>query len=141
MNVLTSTSTETDFTVTKPLLLHSLLLIVTCLSYNSSLTLSLLSSSPTWTNRFFQIWFKNLSSLTRVHDKKLCIAAICELLEELARQVRDGGGSELAQSASKFVAGALVVFKDLPESIESEFILSLSCTWVGCIQGEQYYRM
>jgi hypothetical protein len=125
MNVLTSTSTDTDFTVTKSLLLHSLLLIVTCLSYNAALTLSLLSSSPTWTNQFFHIWFKNLNLLTRVHDKKLCIAAISELLEELARQAASGGGSELMQSVNKFVGGALVVFRDLPESIERKIHIPL----------------
>tara|TARA_R110002060_G_scaffold25256_9_gene34494 strand:+ start:1706 stop:1933 length:228 start_codon:yes stop_codon:yes gene_type:complete len=40
-----------------------------------------------WTNKFFSLWFSNIDSFTRVHDKKLSIAAIVALLTLNADQV------------------------------------------------------
>lgn len=120
MNVLTGVSDDPDFTVTKPLLLHSLEAIVAGLYYNSALTLSLLSAQPTWTARFFQIWFKNLTALTRVHDRKLSIAAICSVFEDLAMR-GDAAGGDLIGSADKLLLGALAVFREMPAALERAF--------------------
>lgn len=40
-----------------------------------------------YTNKFFSMWFSNIDSFTRVHDKKLSISAIVALLELNADQV------------------------------------------------------
>lgn len=43
------------------------------------LTLHVLESKG-WTNKFFSWWFSSIDSFTRVHDKKLSIAAIVSLI-------------------------------------------------------------
>lgn len=121
MTVLVRTRTDDDFVVTRPLLLHALSLMVTALYYNSAMTLALLSSQPTWTTRFFQIWFKNLDTLERVYDRKLSIAAICAIFTDLATR-GDGMDAELVSSANRLLTGALAVFRDLPAAIEREFV-------------------
>lgn len=43
------------------------------------LTLHVLESKG-WTNKFFSMWFSSIDSFSRVHDKRLSIAAIVALL-------------------------------------------------------------
>lgn len=117
MAILLSKNDDDDFIVTTSLFLHSLEVIITAVFYNPALTLAILDGHD-WTQQFFGLWFKYLPKLTRVHDKKMCIAAICVLFEWMASQ--NGGQVPLAQSAGLLVSGALQVFKDLPEALLSE---------------------
>jgi hypothetical protein len=55
-------------------------------SLSQVLTLHVLESKG-WTNKFFSLWFSSIDSFTRVHDKKLSIAAIVALLTLNADQV------------------------------------------------------
>lgn len=50
------------------------------------LTLHVLEAKQ-WTNKFFSWWFSSIDSFSRVHDKKLSIAAIVALLTLNADQV------------------------------------------------------
>jgi len=50
------------------------------------LTLHILEQKA-WTNKFFSLWFSSIDSFSRVHDKKLSIAAIVALLTLNADQV------------------------------------------------------
>lgn len=128
MGFLLSKSVDEDFTTTPSLHLHSLLLVIASLNYSPALTLSLLSSQTSgnppleWKTRFFGMWFKDLSKLSRVHDRKLSIGAICEVIEWLQR---DGEADSLVGSLSQLLVGALVVFKDLPGALQRMYLLCL----------------
>lgn len=63
-----------------PFRVHCIEVVVNSIYYNPILALQLLEHIN-WTGPFFEIWFNNLKSLHRVHDKKLTILAICSLLE------------------------------------------------------------
>lgn len=118
---------DKDFVVTVPLFLHSLELIITAIFYNPALTLTILDAHD-WTRSFFSQWFKHLASFTRVHDRKLGIAAICALLEWLAGL----GDAPLAQSSNLLLTAALVLFKGFPEAVLGEFSRRArrwSCEW------------
>ena len=56
------------------------------LTFLKVLTLHVLESKQ-WTNKFFSMWFASIDSFSRVHDKKLSIAAIVALLTLNADQV------------------------------------------------------
>ncbi|KAK4703327.1 hypothetical protein P7C70_g2895, partial [Phenoliferia sp. Uapishka_3] len=114
--------TDKDFVITVPLFLHSLELVITSIYYNPALTLAILDRHD-WTQQFFSLWFKHLHSYSRVHDRKLGIAAICALFEWLASV----GDAPLAHNASQLLGGALQLFKGLPEAIveREEYIKTL----------------
>jgi hypothetical protein len=116
MTFVLSKNEDDDFVVTPSLFLHSLEVIVTAILYNPAMSLAILDGHD-WTQPFFSIWFKHLPKYTRVHDKKMCIAAICTLLEWLAN---GGGAVPLAQSSSQLIVGALQLFKDFPAALASE---------------------
>lgn len=116
MAVVLSKSEDEDFIVTNSLYLHSLEVVITAILYNPALALAILDGHD-WTQQFFAAWFKHLPKLTRVHDKKMTITAICALLEWLSTV---GVGAPLAQNASQLVVGALTVFRDLPAALASE---------------------
>lgn len=59
--------------------IHLMEMVISAMHYNPILTLQVLESKD-WTNKFFSLWFGNMNSFTRVHDKKLCVAAISTLL-------------------------------------------------------------
>jgi hypothetical protein len=59
--------------------IHLMEMVVSAVHYNPILALQVLESNQ-WTNKFFSLWFGNMNSFTRVHDKKLCVAAISTLL-------------------------------------------------------------
>lgn len=109
------TDKDDDFVVTNSLFLHSLNVLITAMLYNPALTLAILDRHD-WTQAFFAQWFKNLPKLTRVHDKKISIEAICALFEWLAQNPQ----APLAQNAGQLIVGALQIFKDLPEALNSE---------------------
>ncbi|CAL3973064.1 unnamed protein product [Diplocarpon coronariae] len=66
--------------------IHLMEMIINAIYYNPVLALHILESNG-WTNKFFSLWFSNIDSFTRVHDKKLSISAIVALLTLSADQV------------------------------------------------------
>ena len=116
MTFLLSKNLDDDFVCTPSLYLHSLSLIIAALQYSPAHALHALSSPPPpvepYTTKFLTIWFKNLSKLTRVHDKKLSLSAVCEVLDWLAK----GDGAENTLAGGLLV-GALQIFKELPAAL------------------------
>jgi hypothetical protein len=113
MECVLSKNEDDDFVVTKTLFLHSLELVILGISYNPQLTIAILDRHD-WTQQFFAQWFKNLAKYTRVHDKKICLWAICSLFEWLNGV---GAGSPLSANAQQLVIGALEVFKNYPRAL------------------------
>jgi hypothetical protein len=105
-------------TMTKPLKLASLEVVVNAILYNPVLTIHVLEASgPGVSREFFDRWFAAVQSedgLPRVHDKKLSIIALCGLLEMDPAAVPES----LKQGWASIVAGILNIFKDLPKAYE-----------------------
>jgi hypothetical protein len=59
---------------------HTLEVIINALYYNPLIAFSVLEQHNA-TAAFFGLWFKNLDVFSRVHDKKLCIVSISNILE------------------------------------------------------------
>jgi hypothetical protein len=70
----------------KSLRIHLMEVVINAIYYNPVLALHVLEANG-WTNKFFSLWFSNIDSFARVHDKKLCISAICSLLTINAQDV------------------------------------------------------
>ena len=79
------------------------------------LSLQVLESKG-WTNKFFSLWFSSIDSFTRVHDKKLSIAAIVALLTLNADQVP----ISVQQGWPRLLQGIVRLFQTLPAATKSE---------------------
>ncbi|KAF4613370.1 hypothetical protein G7Y89_g15517 [Cudoniella acicularis] len=66
--------------------IHLMEMVINAIYYNPVLALHVLEAKG-WTNKFFSLWFSSIDSFSRVHDKKLSIAAIVALLTLNADQV------------------------------------------------------
>jgi len=100
---------------TPALKLAALDVMVTVVFYNPSLALHTLESMPGGSRTFFDKWFGAAASeagLPRVHDKKLSILTLCELLKldpsVVPPSLRDGWNG--------LVGGILSIFKTLPDA-------------------------
>ena len=94
--------------------------IINSIYYNPALTLQALEQSQGGSRAFFDKWFAAMNSpkgLPRVHDKKLSILALCELLKMDTNAVPPA----LKEGWSGLVAGTLAIFKDLPEAEDREW--------------------
>ncbi|KAL0265089.1 Nonsense-mediated mRNA decay protein 5 [Diplodia seriata] len=94
--------------------IHLMEMIINCIYYNPRLSLHVLESNG-WTNKFFSLWFSNIDSFTRVHDKKLSIAAIASLLTLNAQEVPvsvQGGWARLLN-------GIVRLFQTLPAAMKN----------------------
>jgi len=60
--------------------------VINAIYYNPRLAMHVLESNG-WTNKFLSLWFSNIDNFTRVHDKKLAIVAIVELLSLQAHEI------------------------------------------------------
>lgn len=93
----------------KSLKIHLLEMVINCIYYNPGLSLAFLEQNG-WTNKFFSMWFGSIDLFRRVHDKKLCIAAISNLLtiraEDVPQSVQTGW--------PRLLTGATFMFKTLP---------------------------
>lgn len=78
------------------------------------LTLHVLESNG-WTNKFFSWWFSSIDSFTRVHDKKLSIAAIVALLTLNADQVP----VSVQQGWPRLLQGIVRLFQTLPTATKN----------------------
>jgi len=89
--------------------IHLIEMVVNAVYYNPILTLQVLESQG-WTNKFFSLWFANVDSFQRVHDKKLSIAAIIALLNLDASQIP----VTVQPGWPRLLTGIVTLFKTLP---------------------------
>ncbi|KIX05540.1 uncharacterized protein Z518_06412 [Rhinocladiella mackenziei CBS 650.93] len=110
MEVLTSPQQKT---IMKSYKIHLVEMVINAIYYNPILALQVLESHA-WTNKFFSIWFGSIDSFRRVHDKKLCIAAISALLTIRADQVPQS----VQTGWPRLLTGATYLFRTLPAAIK-----------------------
>ncbi|KAI9757302.1 MAG: hypothetical protein M4579_003513 [Chaenotheca gracillima] len=108
-----TTLSNTDLKV-KSYRIHLMEMVINALYYNASLTLHVLESKS-WTNKFFSLWFSNIDNFTRVHDKKLSIAAIVALLTLRADQVP----VSVQQGWPRLLTGIVRLFQTLPAAMKN----------------------
>ncbi|KAK4902819.1 Nonsense-mediated mRNA decay protein 5 [Elasticomyces elasticus] len=96
----------------KSLRVHLMEMVVNGIYYDPRLAISVLEEGG-WTNKFFSLWFSNMDSFTRVHDKKLGIGGISGLLtlrgEEVPVSVRQGW--------PRLLQGVVRLFQTLPAAM------------------------
>ncbi|KAL9107715.1 MAG: hypothetical protein Q9227_007430 [Pyrenula ochraceoflavens] len=92
--------------------IHLMEMIINGLYYNPLLAMRCLESKG-WTNKFFSLWFGSIDSFRRVHDKKLCIAAISALLSLRAEQVPES----VQIGWPRLLTGVTHLFKTLPAAM------------------------
>lgn len=94
--------------------IHLMEMVINAIYYNPILTLHVLESKG-WTNKFFSLWFSSIDSFTRVHDKKLSIAAIVALLTLDVGQVP----SSVQQGWPRLLQGIVRLFQTLPAATKN----------------------
>ncbi len=99
--------------------IHLMETIINAIYYNPLITLGVLESKG-WTNKFFSTWFSNIENFTRVHDKKLSIAAISALLILRASDVP----TSVQQGWPRLLQGAVRLFQTLPAAMKRMCSLS-----------------
>ena len=109
MTVLTSSQAKS---LVKSLRIHLMEMVINGLYYNPILAMRCLESKG-WTNKFFSLWFGSIDSFRRVHDKKLCIAAISALLSLRADQVPES----VQIGWPRLLTGVTHLFKTLPAAM------------------------
>ncbi|KAF2738145.1 ARM repeat-containing protein [Polyplosphaeria fusca] len=98
----------------KSLRIHLMEVVVNGIYYNPVLALHVLETNG-WTNKFFSLWFSNIDSFTRVHDKKLCISAICSLLILRGQDVP----LSVQQGWPRLLQGIVRLFQTLPAALKN----------------------
>jgi hypothetical protein len=91
--------------------------VINAIYYNPRLAIHVLEGNG-WTNKFFSLWFANIDSFSRVHDKKLSIAAINQLLTLGAQEVP----VSVQQGWPRLLTGLVRLFQTLPAAIKSMYI-------------------
>jgi importin-7 len=94
--------------------IHLMEMVINAIYYNPVLALHVLESKE-WTNKFFSLWFGNMESFSRVHDKKLCIVAIVALLSLPAEQIP----ASVSVGWPRLLQGITVLFKTLPSAMKN----------------------
>ncbi|KAI9047042.1 hypothetical protein LZ554_009116 [Drepanopeziza brunnea f. sp. 'monogermtubi'] len=94
--------------------IHLMEMVINAIYYNPVLALHILESNG-WTNKFFSLWFSNIDSFTRVHDKKLSISAIVALLTLNADQVP----TSVQQGWPRLLQGIVRLFQTLPAATKN----------------------
>lgn len=116
--IISTALTILDSAETRSLRLANLEVLVNAMLYNPAAALGIMESiQPRASRVVFDKWFEAInkpSGLPRVHDKKLTLTALCALLEMDPAAVPE----PIREGWPQIVAGALVVFKDLPAAIE-----------------------
>ena len=95
--------------------IHLMEMIINAIYYNPTLALHILESRG-WTNKFFSLWFSNIDSFSRVHDKKLSIAAVIALLDLRADQIP----ASVQQGWPRLLTGVIRLFQTLPNALKSK---------------------
>ena len=109
MSVLTGNGAKA---LVKSYKLHLVEMVINAIYYNPLLALQILETRG-WTNKFFSIWFGSIESFRRVHDKKLCIAAISGLLTIRADQVP----ASVQTGWPRLLTGVTHLFRTLPAAM------------------------
>jgi hypothetical protein len=99
----------------KSLRIHLMEVIINSIYYNPALALHVLEANG-WTNKFFSLWFSSIDNFSRVHDKKLCISAICALLTLNAQSVP----VSVQQGWPRLLQGVVRLFQTLPAALKSK---------------------
>ncbi|KAL9042584.1 MAG: hypothetical protein Q9214_003732 [Letrouitia sp. 1 TL-2023] len=94
--------------------IHLMEMVINAIYYDPILTLRVLEANG-WTNRFFSLWFSNIESFTRVHDKKLSIVAINSLLTLRVEDVP----SSVQQGWPRLLQGIVRLFQTLPAAVKN----------------------
>ncbi|KAG9948266.1 ARM repeat-containing protein, partial [Aureobasidium melanogenum] len=94
--------------------IHLMETVINALYYNPSLALHILESNGQ-TNKFFSLWFSSIDIFTRVHDKKLSIAAITSLIVLPADQVP----VSVQPGWPRLLQGIVRLFQTLPAAIKN----------------------
>lgn len=98
----------------KSLRIHLMEVVINAIYYNPVLALRVLEANG-WTNKFFSLWFSSIDSFARVHDKKLCISAICSLLTINAQDVP----VSVQQGWPRLLQGIVRLFQTLPAALKN----------------------
>lgn len=117
MNVISSNDVKV-----KSYRIHLMEMVINAIYYNPVLALRALESNG-MTNKFFSSWFSNIENLTRVHDKKLSIAAISSLLTLRADEVP----SSVQLGWPRLLQGVVRLFQTLPAAIQSKILTRCEC--------------
>lgn len=112
MHFATRKDTKEEPLVTQELHANCLELVVVALYYNPPLTLSILQKSNVL-QEFFRQWFSKLSSFTRVHDRKVCILAISNMLSSVPAEI-----ISMAGLPNQLLKAAVNLFEGLPKALE-----------------------
>lgn len=110
MNVISSNEVKV-----KSYRIHLMEMVINAVYYNPTLALRALESSG-MTNKFFSSWFSNIENFTRVHDKKLSIAAISALLTLRPDEVP----SSVQLGWPRLLQGVVRLFQTLPAALKSK---------------------
>jgi len=94
--------------------IHLMEMVINAIYYNPVLALHVLEANG-WTNKFFSLWFSNIDSFTRVHDKTLSISAIVALLTLSADQVP----VSVQQGWPRLLQGIVRLFQTLPAATKN----------------------
>ncbi|KAI9729727.1 MAG: hypothetical protein M1834_006678 [Cirrosporium novae-zelandiae] len=108
MNVLNDGTTKV-----KSYRIHLMEMVINSIYYNPILALHVLEQKG-WTNKFFSAWFSNIDNFTRVHDKKLSIAAINSLLTLNAQDIP----VSVQQGWPRLLQGIVRLFQTLPAALK-----------------------
>jgi hypothetical protein len=96
-------------------------MVINAIYYNPILSLQVLESNG-WTNKFFSLWFGSMDSFTRVHDKKLCIMAIVQLLSIHPDQIP----TSVSVGWPRLLQGIATLFTSLPAALKSKLLILAS---------------
>ncbi|KAF2748212.1 ARM repeat-containing protein [Sporormia fimetaria CBS 119925] len=107
--VLASTVLFDDHPKVKSLKIHLMEVVINAIYYNPMLALHVLETNGL-TSKLFNLWFTSIESFTRVHDKKLCISAICALLTLDGQSVPPS----VQQGWPRLLQGIVRLFQTLP---------------------------
>jgi hypothetical protein len=104
-------NTKVEPIITTELHANCMEVVVAALYYSPPLTLSILQKSNTF-QPFFTQWFTKLGHFTRVHDRKLCILAIANMMSSVPAEVASMPGLP-----EQLLKAALTLFDGLPKAI------------------------
>ncbi|KAL2218054.1 putative nonsense-mediated mRNA decay protein [Thermoascus aurantiacus ATCC 26904] len=128
MNVINSGDAKT-----KSYRIHLMEMVINTIYYNPLLALQVLESRG-WTNKFFSTWFSSIDNFTRVHDKKLSIAAISSLLTLKASDVP----ASVQPGWPRLLQGVTRLFQTLPAAIKHREEATRESDFTFDEEGDEY---
>lgn len=93
---------------------HLMEMVINAIYYNPKLAIQVLEANG-WTNKFFSFWFGSIDNFTRVHDKKLSIGAITQLLTLRAEEIPQS----VQQGWPRLLQGIVRLFQTLPAALKN----------------------